>query len=104
MGSKPKGPSAKQLKAEELQLQLLQKQLATSQQPLEMPSFAIPPPAPPPPPPPSASSADALEASTDQRRKAAARTNAGRNTIFAGETGGLGGMKQYTGQPSTLLG
>lgn len=101
MASKPKGPSAKQLKAEELQLQLLQQQVAASQKPLEMPGLVAPPPAPPPPPPPSGTSADALEAGTDQRRKAAQRTNVGRKTLFAGETGG---MKQATGGGQTLLG
>lgn len=101
MASKPKGPSKQQQQAEALQLQLLQKQLAASEKPLEMPSLMAPPPAAPPPPPPSATSADAIEAGQAQRRQAAARTNVGKRTLFAGETGG--GMKA-TGGGQTLLG
>lgn len=97
MASKPKGPSKEQKQAEKLQLTLLQKQLAASEKPLEMPTLIPLAPAPPPPPPPSATSADAVEAGQSQRRQAASRTNVGRKTLFAGETGGatqnLGGMK-----------
>jgi len=102
MASKPKGPSTRQLKAEELQLQLLQQQLAASEKPLEMPMISAPPPAPPPPPPPSATSADAIQAGQDQRRQASQRTNVGRKTLFAGETGG--GGNYGGGGMKTLLG
>lgn len=69
---------------------------------MEMPEVPIPPPAPPAPPPPSGTSADQIEAGNDAKRKAYQRTNAGRNTLFAGETGGykaanLGGAKTLLG-------
>jgi len=105
MGSHPKGPTAQQQEAEALNLQLLKKQLADSKKPVSLGDFgaALSKPVPPAPPPPSGTSADALEASNDAKRRAAQRTNAGRNTLFAGETGGynsnatLGGAKTLLG-------
>jgi hypothetical protein len=99
---KPPGPTKNQMQAEAMQLELLKKQLAASEKPMEMPQFATPKPAPPPPPPASVTSgtsADVVEQQRDQRRQASRRVNPGRNTIFAGESG-----TQTTGQPSTLLG
>jgi hypothetical protein len=82
----------------------MRKQLAASNQPLELPSMEAPPPAPPPPPPPSGTSADALEAGTDAKRKAFQRTNASRNTLFTGESGGYKAPSANTGGQKTLLG
>ena len=105
MASKPKGPSAQQQRNERLQEELMRKQLAASNQPLELPSMAAPPPAPPPPPPPSGTSADVLEAGTDAKRKAFQRTNASRGTLFTGESGGYKATASgNTGGQKTLLG
>ena len=90
-------------KQERLQTKLMQAQLKQAQK--KSKPVHIPEPAPvlPSAPPPSESSADSLEAERVARRKSKNRTNAGANTLFAGETGGvqkpagLGGNKTLLG-------
>lgn len=101
MAKGAQGPSKQQKRNEALQESLLRKQLAESSA-MSIPEIAVPPPAPPAPPPPSGTSADQIEAGADAKRKAYQRTNAGRNTLFAGETGGF--KQKSLGGNSTLLG
>ena len=82
-------------------MKIQREQLELAKKPLELPKIEQPKPQPPPPPPAVASSSDVAQAEEDARRKAAQRTNAGRGTLFAGETGGysgaLGGRKSLLG-------
>lgn len=102
MGGSAKQPKQtdEQRKNERLQRELMEQQLEDAKKPVAVPEIKLPKPLPPPPPPAVQGSADTLEAAQDARRKAARRTNAGRNTLFAGETGGY----TKTGGNKTLLG
>lgn len=102
MGGSPKAPktSDSQLKAESLQTELMQQQLkqAKANETLKLPVVKPFKPAPPAPPPTLQTSADAESASQQARRDAMRRTNSGRGTLFAGETGGaVGGQKTLLG-------
>lgn len=83
--------------SERLQISLLRQQLGDAKKPIVLPKLDLPKPLPPPPPP--QDSNDVQQASLDARRKAMRRTNAGRGTLFAGETGGY-----KSGGRATLLG
>lgn len=96
MGGSPKTPkqSSQSKKAEALQIEVLQQQLEDAKKPVNLPKFDIPKPlaiAPP------QDSSDAGYAAAEARRKAMRRTNAGRGTLFAGETGGRGGTRTLLG-------
>jgi len=82
---------------EMLQERLLRAQLRQAQEKVEMPEIPPPLPIEKAPPAPSTSSADALEAEYLEKRKALKRTNARNKTVFAGETGGLGGAGDTLG-------
>ena len=85
--AKPPQQSANQAKLEDLQMQSLKAQLDAAKKPIETPKFDIPKPLPPLAPPIVQTQADQFQAAQDARRKAASRINAGRNTLFAGDTG-----------------
>lgn len=104
MGSSAKAPkqSSSQKKAEQLQIETLERQKKEAERPVVTPEIKLPKPTPPPPPPaPPQQSIDGQNAEEDARRKAARRVNSGRNTLFAGETGGYKGA---AGAKTTLLG
>lgn len=88
MGGSPKTPkpSDEQREMERLQKEMLKLQLEQAKNPIKLPELKLPPPPPPPPPPAMQASADVVQAARDARRRALNRTNAGRGTIFAGET------------------
>jgi hypothetical protein len=96
---KAKAPqqSSSSKRLESLQTEVLQQQLDDAKKPIELPKFPVSKPLPPPAIPNTA--ADAAAAELEARKRAMGRTNAGRNTLFAGETGGY-----KTGGPATLLG
>lgn len=104
MGGSSKAPktSDEQRRNERESLRIQQEQLKFAQKPLELPKVEASKPLPPQPPPASTSSADVAAAEEEARRKALNRTNAGRGTLFAGETGGYKG--QTLGGQKTLLG
>jgi hypothetical protein len=106
MAKGAQGPTPQQQRNERLQEQLMLKQLAESNKPLELPNLAAPEPQYRSAPPPSSSSADAVDASIEARRRAYHRTNAGRNTLFAGETASRLAtqtlLQRLGGNPSTL--
>lgn len=83
-GSKPPGPSDQQQEAQALQIKLLKQQLEDAEKPIELPQLKIPK---PPAPPVLQTSKDAEAAALEARQRALSRTNAGRGTLFAGETG-----------------
>ena len=79
------------------QMELIDEQLKAARSPVELPELDLPK-ALPPPPPPMAGNAESAYKAEEQRRRAGRRTNAGRGTIFAGETGrSLGGKKSILG-------
>lgn len=87
---------------EELSTKLMEEQLKQAKTPLDIPNIAPPKPIPPPAPPAMSSSADVAQAQDSARQAALKRTNSGRGTLFAGETGGykpgaLGGAKTLLG-------
>lgn len=84
MGGKPPGQSSAQKEAQSLQIDLLKKQLSDSGKPLDLPKIDIPKPIAPPI---VSTSKDAEAAAIEERQRALNRTNAGRGTLFAGETG-----------------
>lgn len=94
MGGKPPSQSSEQKRAQSLQISLLEKQLEQSKDPLDLPRLKIPK---PPAPPVVQNSKDVELAAAEARQRALRRTNTGRGTLFAGETGGYG-------RKSTLLG
>lgn len=98
MGGSPKPPQQtdEEEKAQRDQAELMRQQAEAANRPIKIPK--IKPPLPPPPPP-TQSSQDVAQAEEDSRRKAYRRVNAGRGTLFAGETGGygLGGSKTLLG-------
>jgi predicted Zn-dependent protease len=94
--SKPPGPSDQQRKNEAEALKIQREQLELAKKPIELPNIEPPKPLPPPPPP-AQESGEVAQKMEDERRKAARRTNTARGTIFAGETGGLGGKKSLLG-------
>ena len=102
MGGKAKPPKQtdEQLKNEKLTNELLKQQLEDAKKPVVIPDIKIPAPVvtPPPPPPISGSTSDQFQAAQDAKKKAYGRTNSGRGTLFAGETGG------YKAPTKTLLG
>lgn len=77
----------KQMELQEKQMELLERQLKLAERPIETPK--IKPPKPMAPAGIPQNSADASYAAQEARRRAMRRTNAGRNTLFAGETGGF---------------
>lgn len=100
-GAKAPKQSKQSKRNERLQGQVLEKQLKDSQE-FEMPEFPTPEPVLPAPPLPSVTSSDTIDAARRTRQQAGKRTNSGRGTIFAGETGGyraagLGGQKSILG-------
>jgi hypothetical protein len=99
--SKPPGPSDEQRKNEREMLELQKKTFEASQKPIKLPDIAPVKPLPPPPPPAQQSSGEVAQQAEEEKRKAARRTNTGRSTIFAGETGAY---KQSLGGSKTLLG
>jgi hypothetical protein len=97
---KAKAPqqSSSSKKLEALQTEALQQQLDDAKKPVVLPKIDVPKPLPPPAIP--QNSADAAFAEQQARQRALKRTNAGRGTLFAGETGGF----SPTGGSATLLG
>ena len=94
-GAEPPKPDRR---AERDRNRLMQAQLRQARQQTKMPHIPAPPKLDPAPPPPQRASSDAIDEERDARRKSTKRTNAARNTIFGGETGG------YLGGGGTLLG
>jgi hypothetical protein len=98
---KGKAPSqsSSSKKLEALQMETLQQQLDDAKKPVEIPKIEPVKPLPPPQIP--NSGADAAAAEMEARKRALRRTNSGRGTLFAGETGFQRGAM---GGGSTLLG
>ena len=90
-------------KHEAMQYKLMQAQLKKANEKIKMPEVHVPPPPPPTPPPPDSSSQDVVDAEQDARRRAQKKTNAGKGTLFAGETGGYQAGTSLGGA-ATLLG
>lgn len=90
--AKPPKPTDAQVKNEKLSAELMKAQLEAAKKPVVLPEIK-PPTILPQSPPPIMLSGEAANAAEAQRRKAANRTNTGRNTIFAGETGGYNKSK-----------
>ena len=95
MGKSPKAPkqSGESKKLERLQTELLEQQLEDSKKPLEVPK----PPKPLPQLAPPREQDDQAYAVAEAKRRAMRRTNAGRGTLLAGETGGWSGGKNLLG-------
>lgn len=97
---KAKAPSqsSSSKKLEALQMETLQQQLDDAKKPVVLPKIEPVKPLPPPQIP--QGSADAAAAELEARKRAMSRTNSGRGTLFAGETGFKRGA---LGGGSTLL-
>jgi hypothetical protein len=85
--SKTPEQSSQSKKAEALQIKVLEQQIKDAKKPLVLPKIDIPKPLPPQAPPQEGD--DVAYASQETRKKAMRRTNAGRGTLLAGETGGM---------------
>lgn len=99
MGKNPKAPAQTpaQIEAERLNNELLRTNLANAKKPAAVPDLRAPEatllaPAP------ARNAADVLAAEEAARKKSGKRTNAGRGTLFAGDTGRAStGMKTLLG-------
>lgn len=98
MGKAPSAPkqTPAQLEAERLNNELLRVNLANARKPANVPDLRVPEatlfaPAP------ARNAADVLAAEEAARKKSAKRTNTGRGTLFAGNTGAPVGMKTLLG-------
>lgn len=99
MGGKPKTPQKtdEERKAERRAIEIQEEQLQLAKEQAAKP-VPKPPKLLPLSPAPSQSSGDAFQAAQDAKKRALRRTNAGRGTLLAGETGG------YGSRSATLLG
>lgn len=94
--AKPPKQTDEQKRSEALSYKLMQEQYRQAKNPLPLPEIKPPPPIPNVAPPAQTISGEAEQAASAARRAAGNRTNAGKRTLFAGETGGY--------KPKTLLG
>jgi hypothetical protein len=81
------GPTEQDKILKEKQITLLNQQIADAKKGIEFPSFSLPK-AQKPAPLPNTTNQDTEFAATEAKRRAAGRTNSGRGTLLAGETGG----------------
>ena len=80
-------PTAQDKMLKDKQITLLNQQIADAKKGVELPNFSLPA-AQKPAPLPSTTNQDTEFAATEAKRRASQRTNSGRGTLLAGETGG----------------